>query len=129
MHVFAQLDKDTSGFIDYEEFLALMRAEDMNQFRRDMAIQAFILLDKDREGFLTKEKLQQHAFTGDKADFVGRMDTDGNDKISMKEWLGYYNSVSMAIDEDVLFAHTINTTWHLEGKRATEFGVALDFSG
>lgn len=53
------------------------------------------------------------------------MDKDREGKITMKEWLEYYNTVSMTTEEDVTFAHFINKTWHLNGKRATEFGVAL----
>ena len=56
-YAFNQVDKSGTGFIDYDEFLNLMRGQEMNEFRKDMAIQAFILLDKERHGFLTKQKL------------------------------------------------------------------------
>ena len=44
-------DRDNSGTIDYEEFLRGIRGE-MNQFRKDLAIRAFKIMDKDNSNVL-----------------------------------------------------------------------------
>lgn len=72
----------------------------MNEFRKDMCIQAFILLDTTRMGYLTFQGLQAR-FTGaeaGKAGFVAQMDKNKDGKIMMKEWLEYYNTVSMTTE-------------------------------
>ena len=54
------------------------------------------------------------------------MDSNGDGNVTMQEWIAYYESISIDFDEDVRFAHLVDSTWGLKGKRATEFGIALD---
>jgi hypothetical protein len=43
-------------------------------------------------------------------------------KITMTEWLEYYNNVSMSIDLDEYFSTMMNSTWNLDKKRVTKKG-------
>lgn len=42
--------------------------------------------------------------------------------IQVEEWLEYYNSVSMSIDDDEYFALMMNNAWNLDGKKVTKKG-------
>lgn len=100
--------------------------EKMNQFRKDLAIQSYILIDKDRRGFLDLRTLETRLGENwDKFKYIARMDSNGDGNVTMQEWIAYYDSISIDFDEDVRFAHLVDSTWGLKGKRATEFGIAL----
>jgi len=44
-------DRDGSGSIDYDEFLRGVRGG-MNDFRKNLALKAFDIMDKDHSGIL-----------------------------------------------------------------------------
>jgi Ca2+-binding EF-hand superfamily protein len=44
-------DQNGDGVIDYDEFLYGIRGE-MNQFRKDICMKAFKVMDKDRSGVI-----------------------------------------------------------------------------
>jgi hypothetical protein len=51
------------------------------------------------------------------ADMKGNADSrDG--KISMEEWIEYYNNVSMSIDNDEYFKLMMTNAWNLDNKKA-----------
>jgi len=43
-------------------------------------------------------------------------------RITMEEWLEYYNNVSMSIDNDEYFKLMMNNTWNMDGSRVTKKG-------
>lgn len=43
-------------------------------------------------------------------------------RINAKEWIEYYNNISMGIDDDKYFALMMNNTWNLDGSRVTKKG-------
>jgi hypothetical protein len=43
-------------------------------------------------------------------------------KITMEEWLEYYNNVSMGIDLDEYFSAMMNSAWNLDKKKVTKKG-------
>jgi hypothetical protein len=45
-------------------------------------------------------------------------------KVTMQEWIEYYNNVSMSIDNDEYFALMMNNAWNLDGKKVTKKGWA-----
>lgn len=49
--LFKEFDTDGSGVVSIDEFVRSVRGE-MNEFRRNLVIQAFSVLDKDRDGVL-----------------------------------------------------------------------------
>ncbi len=60
--MFSKLDKNGSGFIDYSEFITSII--DKNYVKEENLISpAFDLIDRDKNGFLTREELIE-AFGG-----------------------------------------------------------------
>lgn len=47
--MFKIFDRDGSGEISYEEFLRIIRGE-MNDFRKNIAMRAYKIMDKDKSG-------------------------------------------------------------------------------
>lgn len=43
-------------------------------------------------------------------------------RVSMSEWLEYYNNVSMSVDRDDYFELMMNQAWNLKGDRTTKKG-------
>lgn len=48
-------------------------------------------------------------------------------KITLDEWIEYYNNVSMSIDEDKYFELMMNSAWNLDGSRVTKKGWGAEF--
>ena len=143
-------DRDGSGEISYDEFLRTIVGE-MNPRRVTIAKKAFAIMDKDKSGKLDindirdtyNAKLNPDVQSGKKTeeecltefldtfedsfcDMVGNEDCrDGI--VTMKEWLEYYNNVSMSIDRDDYFELMMNNTWNLDGKRVTKKGWGGEF--
>ena len=138
-------DRDGSGEISYDEFLRSIRGE-MNQQRAAIAKKAYAIMDKDKSGQLDINDIRQNynakqhpdvksgkktedeilnefldTFEDHFCDCKGNEDSrDG--KITMQEWLEYYNNVSMSIDNDEYFALMMNNAWNLDGKKVTKKG-------
>lgn len=131
---FKAFDRENNGEIDYEEFLRTIRGE-MNQFRRNLCQQAFRKIDKDGSGILTIDdirgvynaKMHPDVKAGKKTEddvFMEYLETfethhammSGNNKnseVNMDEWIEYYNSVSMSIDDDAYFEVMMNNCWRM----------------
>lgn len=128
--VFRYFDENCDGHIQYEEFLTGIRGE-LNERRKALVLQAFVVLDKDSSGDITIK------------DVVGRYDTSfhpgvidgsrteasvfmeflqtfegGGEKdgiVTPDEFVRYYSNVSASIDEDDYFELMIRNAWHLSG--------------
>ena len=57
----ADIDKDGSGTIDFEEFLQMMTAKMGERDSREEIMKAFKLFDDDNTGFITLKNLQRVA--------------------------------------------------------------------
>ena len=141
----AIFDRDGSGELSYDEFLRCIVGE-MNPRRVAVAKKAFAIMDKDKSGKIDINDIRQtynakqhpdvqsgkkteddilteflDTFEDHFADMKGQSDSrDGI--IVMKEWLEYYNNVSMSIDRDDYFELMMNKTWNLDGSRVTQKG-------
>jgi len=146
--LFRIFDRDRSGSIDYDEFLRGVRGE-MNQFRANIAKKAFAIMDKDKSGTLDIDDIKQtynakmhpDVKSGKKTEddilmefldtfemhyaFSHENSRDG--KISMDEWLEYYNNVSMSIDDDKYFEVMMNSAWNFDNSRVTKKGWGGEF--
>jgi Ca2+-binding EF-hand superfamily protein len=142
---FRIFDRDGSGEISYDEFLRTIRGE-MNEFRAAIAKRAYAAMDTDGSGQVDINDIRQtynakqhpdvkagkktedeilmeflDTFEDHFCDIPGNEDArDG--KISNKEWLEYYNNVSMSIDDDAYFEAMMNSAWNLDKKRVTKKG-------
>ena len=142
---FSVFDRDGSGEISYDEFLRSIRGK-MNPTREALAKKAYTIMDSDGSGQLDINDIRQtynakqhpdvksgkktedeilgeflDTFEDHFCDMKGQEDArDG--KISMPEWLEYYNNVSMSIDLDDYFATMMNSAWNMDKKRVTKKG-------
>ena len=136
-------DQNGDGVIDYDEFLYGIRGE-MNQFRKDICMKAFKVMDKDRSGVIDisdikgvyNAKKHPDVIAGKKTEdevlieFLDTFDVhhgihkddpkDGN--VTPDEWIEYYNTVSMSIDDDAYFELMMNNTWNLDNSRVSRKG-------
>lgn len=142
---FGVFDRDGSGAISYDEFLRSIRGS-MNPTRVAVCKKAYKIMDSNNSGTLDINDIRQtynakqhpdvksgkkteedilneflDTFEDHFCDMKGHADSrDG--KVTMEEWLEYYNNVSMSIDRDDYFQLMMNNTWNLDGKRVTKKG-------
>ncbi len=146
--LFKIFDRDSSGRIDYDEFLRGIRGE-MNPFRIGLCKKAFQIMDKDRSGVLNIDDIRQaynakfhpDVKAGKKTEddvLMEFLDTfeihyainhtgsrDG--QINLDEWIEYYSNVSMSIDDDKYFELMMNSAWNLDNSRVTKRGWGGEF--
>ena len=131
--VFNYFDKEKTGFINYVNFINAVRGP-MNQKRIDIVKEAFTKLDIDKSGQveISEIKLQYNAKndkevkSGNKTEeevyneFIEtfQMNHDNrvgprNKRVTLDEFLDYYNFVSMGIEDDNYFITMIQNAWKI----------------
>ena len=131
--VFNYFDKEKTGFINYVNFINAVRGP-MNQKRIDIVKEAFSKLDIDKSGQveISEIKLQYNAKndkevkSGNKTEeevyneFIEtfQMNHDNrvgprNKRVTLDEFLDYYNFVSMGIEDDNYFITMIQNAWKI----------------
>ena len=131
--IFNYFDKEKTGFINYVKFINAIRGP-MNQKRIDIVKEAFKKLDIDKSGQveIAEIKLQFNAKndrdvkSGNKTeeevytDFVEtfQMNHDNrvgprNKRVTLDEFLDYYNFVSMGIEDDSYFITMVQNSWKI----------------
>jgi len=141
--LFSVFDRSGDGAIDYEEFLRGVRGG-MNEFRLALAKRAFGIMDKDGSGILDLDDIRQSynakhhpdVKAGKKTEdeilyeFLDTFEAHHSDnkedardgRVSVDEWIEYYNNVSMSIDRDDYFELMMNNAWNLKGDKVTKKG-------
>ena len=138
--IFAELDINKNGFIDYQEFLKGIIGE-MNERRKRIIVQAYkslgkggidqdIYLDDIREkynannhpdvisGKKTEEEVLAEFLDTFEYQFSLLNDEKENEgKISFEEFLDYYNNISLGIKDDDYFEEMIKGVFNLDSKR------------
>ncbi len=138
--IFDMFDTNHDGTLNIDEFLMAIRGQ-MNDFRRSVVEQAFNKLDINGNGFVevddikNKYNARRHpdVVQGKKTeeqvlmDFIetfeihhGIRTRDPRDyRITLDEFLEYYDNVSASIDSDEYFALMINNSWNIKGDAYT----------
>ena len=147
--LFSELDVNRNGKIDYEEFLRGVIGE-MNERRKKIVLQAFKVFDKNQNGVVEMDdirenynaKLHPDVQSGKKneeevlAEFLDTFEyqfsllNDGKNKdgkITMEEFLDYYNNISMSIKDDDYFEDIIKSVYNLENRRTNKKGWRGDY--
>ena len=133
LNLFSYFDKDNTGVINYLNFINAIRGP-MNQKRILILKEAFKKLDLDKGGqveigeiksqFNAKndkdvksgEKTEEEVYT----EFVDtfQMNHDNrvgprNKRVTLDEFIDYYNFISMGIEDDAYFISLIQNSWKL----------------
>jgi len=127
--IFAYFDQDSSGCIDYEEFIKHVKGK-MDEARQVLVKMAFAKLDRDGSGVVDKQDLvsafdpESHPAVGAgersvqdvHSEFLDTFDVgDHNGKVTLEEFVEYYNGVSASVDDDSYFELMIRNAWHIVG--------------
>ncbi|RYH31804.1 hypothetical protein EON65_01950 [archaeon] len=129
-NTFLCLDRDDSGFINYDEFLVGIRGV-LNTRRKDMVAQAFRVLDSDGSGIVDinditgryNASVHPDVIMGKRTEkevlreFLEAFETgkERDGMITPKEFENYYANVSASIDDDDYFELMIRNAWHISG--------------
>ena len=147
--LFRELDVNNNGTIDYEEFLRGVIGE-MNDRRRKIVLQAFKQFDKNLSGVIDMDdvrdnynaKMHPDVLSGKKneeevlAEFLDTFEyqfsllNDGktrDGKITLEEFLDYYNNISMSIKDDDYFEEMMNSVYNLDKRRTNKKGWKGDY--
>ena len=141
---FDEFDSDRSGSISYDEFVRGIVGE-MNDFRMSLAKRAFTIMDKNKSGIIDIDDIRgvynakhhpdvkKGKKTEDEvlAEFLDTFEYHFNllnnnkskdGKISMEEWIEYYNNISMSIDDDAYFELMMKNAWNMDGQMVNKKG-------
>lgn len=133
--LFAHVDSDGSGLVDYDEFLKAVRGR-LPPLRRKLVVSVFNAIDQRprssgsglKDGVLTVEDLRDcysakdhpEVKAGKKSEsavlaemlntFEGKQgNRDGN--VTLEEWVAYYEELSASVDNDDYFANMVAGAW------------------
>lgn len=135
--MFQYFDRDSSGSIDYDEFVRGVRGP-MNSFRQNIVKAAFKKLDKDGSGVIDMNDIKgvynaknhPEVKSGKKTedDILGEfletfeqhhaLNGGGirDRSVTLEEFMEYYNNVSASIDNDEYFELMMINSWKLHGE-------------
>eukprot|EP01017_Pseudomicrothorax_dubius_P046382 TRINITY_DN8164_c0_g1_i2.p1 TRINITY_DN8164_c0_g1~~TRINITY_DN8164_c0_g1_i2.p1 ORF type:complete len:194 (-),score=74.01 TRINITY_DN8164_c0_g1_i2:152-733(-) len=126
--LFALLDVNRDGTIDFEEFLVGIRGRP-NQRRMAIIDKAFLKFDKDCSGVINAKdlrgvynarahpKVQAGRMTEDEVflEFLANFgDVNKDGSLTRDEWNDYYAAVSASVDNDDHFIELMKNAWKLD---------------
>ena len=131
---FVAFDRSNNGTIDYDEFIRTIRG-DMNEFRKKIVEQIFNILDVNQSGFIDIEDIKSKYNAKSHPDvkngkrtedevlleFLETFEntynylcgTENDGKVTIEEFMEYYENVSMSIDDDNYFETLMNNAWRI----------------
>ena len=133
LNIFTKFDKNNNGIIEYDEFIYELRGP-MNQVRKDIVTKAFNKLDLDKSGYIDINEIKHNynvnnnpeVKSGKKTEeevYTEFMDTfranhflksgPRSKRVTLEEFLDYYNNISMTINDDEQFVFLIQNAWKL----------------
>jgi len=139
---FSLFDKNKNGVIDYDEFIRIIRGE-MNENRKKIVEEIFNKLDINHLNAIEKEELiskfnaKNHpdVLNGKKTEdeilleFIETFEntynylcgTENDGKVTLEEFMEYYENVSLSIDNDDYFEMLINNTWGFNNENENNY--------
>lgn len=138
--VFSHFDCDSSGFLNYEEFLMNVRGP-LSQARLGIIDEAFAVLDVNKDGAIAPDEIaskfdasrhpdvlrgkatEQDVYR----DFLDTFDVGGvkDALVTLQEFRNYYHAVSCSIDDDAYFIQMVRNAWHLGTESTTALRVLV----
>ena len=128
--MFSFFDSDSSGHIEYDEFLKTIRGE-INEKRKTLILMAFDVIDKTGDGIVDPTDVidtydttkHPDVISGKKTksqvlkEFLDTFDVGGevDGKVTKEEFINYYKNISASIDNDEYFELMIRNAWHISG--------------
>lgn len=127
--IFSYFDRSRDGQVDISEFLRGVRG-DMNARRRHLVVQAFDILDRDKNGSITVDEMRDRydvstmpevragSMTPEQAlkQFLAQWDrTNSDGVVTRDEFIDYYTDLSALIDGDDYFELMVRNAWHIPG--------------
>ena len=131
---FVAFDRSNNGSIDYDEFVRTIRGE-TNDFRKQLVEQVFEILDVNKSGYIDLEDIKQRynaryhpdvksgKRTEDEVllEFLETFEntynylcgSENDGKVTIEEFMEYYENVSMCIDDDAYFETLMNNAWRM----------------
>ena len=135
---FVAFDINNNGKIDYDEFIRTIRGE-MNDYRKQLVEQVFNVLDVNGNGYIELEEFKSkynarnhpEVKSGRRSedevllDFLETFEntynyicgTENDGKVTLEEFMEYYENVSMCIDDDAFFETLVNNAWRINTYR------------
>lgn len=134
--LFNNFDANKDGRLGYDEFMRGVKGV-MNETRRNLALEAFRILDVNGNGVVEVSDIAQ-TYNASRhpaviearkteeqvlAEFLETFETHHNmvagghadAKVTVEEFLEYYNNVSASIDDDKYFETMMNGSWNIHG--------------
>ena len=127
--IMKSFDTNGDGNISLTEFLRGVRGPMVSAQRIDIVKKAFSRLEKDGDGRVTLKDIAQ-AYDVDKhpdvvsakrsreevlREFIKGWDRNGDDEITLDEFMEYYSSLSAGIDSNQYFELMVRNAWHISG--------------
>merc|ERR1712025_849907 len=98
----ADIDKDDSGTIDFNEFLEMMTTKMSEKDSREEILKAFRLFDDDESGFITLKNLRrvskeigENMTDEELQEMIDEADRDGDGQVSEEEFLRIMKKTSL----------------------------------
>ena len=131
--VFNYFDKEKTGVINYPNFINAIRGP-MNQKRIDIVKEAFKKLDIDKSGQVEISEIKSQFNAKNDRDVKSGKKTEEevydeftetfqmnhdnrvgprNKRVTLDEFLDYYNFVSMGIEDDLYFITMVQNSWRI----------------
>ena len=144
--LFDIFDRNKSGSIDYNEFIRTLIGK-MNDFRTQIVENAFAKLDKEKKGSVPYDVIRE-SYNADKhpevldgkrtkqeilARFIDLFEYHFNllnsnkntDSATLKEFIDFYNYISIFVDDDKYFENLMSRIWGLGNTK--NYGKIITF--
>ena len=134
--LFTYIDDDSSGYLDYDEFLKALRGP-MRVSRRKLVVQVFDAIDSmtrtggigQNDGCLTLDDIKDVYSAKDHPEvkagkkheakvlqemlecFEGGKGGTRDGKVTLEEWIAYYEELSASVDDDDVFVAMVTGAW------------------